>query len=125
SKFIYSVDEFKTASLENIKSDLSVKILDAYQELEKNKPNDLNLILKRVENLENVFVDENLKRLSFLNQIGKRFHNDSLTQNVLLKKAQTFELMASEESHSNYYKNAVCALDSILKNKNRSNTYKQ
>jgi len=120
----YSITEFKNTSFEKLQDKTLVRLIKIYQKIEKENPNNLRLVLDRVHYLNGFIFRDKKKYISFLNSIQKKTSNLELSQEILLKKALHFHEEADKAKTPLNNIIAISIIDSIEKNINRSNSYK-
>lgn len=117
-------DAFTTLNLDFIKDENLKKVLSLYQKLEVDSPTFENQ-LERILFCSNYLIRLEDDLLNVLISLEKETKDASQLQKIQLEKASVYAKLASKEFHPDYNIKAVVLLDSIIDNKNHSNTYKQ
>ena len=106
-----------------VKNEKLKKVLELYQNQEKNSP-DLENQFDRIQFCDSYLLESNDAFMKSLNLLQKESTDLILTQKIQLEKAFILNSQASKETHADYKIQAIATLDSIISVNNRSNAHK-
>ncbi|HLS30767.1 MAG TPA: MG2 domain-containing protein [Flavobacteriaceae bacterium] len=115
---------FISLKLDSLPNNSLKKTALLYQEREKEHPNKESVVFDRMNFFERFVYKDSPAYLAKLNRFQQSIKDTAVIQKVQLKRADLYIQLASKEEYPNYNKKANALLDSILKTKSRSNTYK-
>lgn len=120
--FYGNSDTFIKGNFDLIADKNLLRVVDFYQQLEKNNPTIENKF-ERIQFFNEYVLKSSLQFLIPLNAIQKETTDDDLIQKIQLKKALIYSQNAEKIKNIDFNNKSISILDSIIKTKNSTNSY--
>lgn len=115
---------FISLKLDSLPNNNLKKTALLYQKMEKENPKEASVVFDRMNFFERFVYKDSPAYIARLNRFQHSIKDTAVIQKIQLKRADLYIQLASKKEYPDYNKNANALLDSILKTKSRSNTYK-